>query len=103
MKAMESALQSGAVDFVGIARALTIDPELPLNAARDPNYRCDVGSPSTGMRSLDRMFMLAISYYETQIRRLGQGKDPKPSMSAWVTVFLTVGALGKAAFKKRRT
>ncbi len=102
LRAMEAALATGAVDFVGIARALTIDPELPIHASQDPDYSCEVGSPSTGVRSLDRMIMLAISFYETQIRRLGQGKDPKPNMSAWHTVYLTFGALGKAAFKKRR-
>ena len=101
-RAMEAALMTGAVDFVGIARALTIDPELPIHAAQDPDYVCDVGSPSTGLRSLDQMIMLAVSFYETQIRRLSQGKEPKPNMSAWHTVYLTFGALGKAAFKKRR-
>ena len=101
-RAMEAALTTGAVDFVGIARALTIDPELPIHAAQDPDYICDVGSPSTGLRSLDQMIMLAVSFYETQIRRLSQGKEPKPNMSAWHTVYLTFGALGKAAFKKRR-
>ncbi len=100
--AMEAALTSGATDFVGIARALTLDPELPRHAAADPNYSRDVGRPSTGIRKLDIMFMLAITYYETQIRRMGQGKDPDPGMSAWRTVLANAWALGKAAFSKRR-
>ena len=102
VRAMEAALASGATDFVGIARALTIDPELPKNAAADPDYVCDVGRPSTGVRSLDVMFMIPITYYETQIRRLGRGKNPKPNMSAWRTVADNAFALGKSAFKKRR-
>ncbi len=100
--AMEAALASGATDFVGIARALTLDPELPRHAATDPKYSRDVGRPSTGIRKLDIMFMLAITYYETQIRRMGQGKDPDPGMSAWRTVLANAWALGKAAFSKRR-
>ncbi len=100
--AMEAALASGATDFVGIARALTLDPELPRHAAADPNYSRDVGRPSTGIRKLDIMFMLAITYYETQIRRMGQGNDPDPRMSAWRTVLANALALGKAAFSKRR-
>ncbi len=100
--AMEAALASGATDFVGIARALTLDPELPQHAAADPSYSRDVGRPSTGIRKLDIMFMLAITYYETQIRRMGQGKDPDPGMSAWRTVLANAWALGKAAFSKRR-
>ncbi len=102
VKAMEEALASNATDFVGIARALALDPDLPRNAAADPLYVQDVGRPSTGIKALDMMFMIAISYYETQIRRMGKGKNPNPKMSAWKTVFESSLALGKAAFKKRR-
>ena len=102
VKAMEAALECNATDFVGIGRALTLDPELPNNAAVDPNYIQDVGRPSTGIKALDFMFMIAISYYETQIRRMAKGKNPDPKMSAWRTVILNGVALGKAAFKKRR-
>jgi len=100
--AMEAALSSNAIDFVGIARALTVDPELPIHAASDSHYYVDIGQPSTGIKALDKMFMIAISYYETQIRRMGKGKDPNPKMSAWRTVLESSLALGLAAFKKRR-
>lgn len=100
--AMEAALASGATDFVGIARALTLDPELPKHAAADPAYVRDVGRPTTGIRALDMMFMIAITHYESQIRRMGKGKDPALNLSAWRTVADNVFALGKAAFKKRR-
>ena len=102
VRAMEDALATGATDFVGIARALTLDPELPKHAAADPDYVCDVGRPSTGIRALDLMFMLAITYYETQIRRMAEGRDPKPGVSEWYTVLQNLTAMGTAAFKKRR-
>ena len=102
VRAMEDAVASGATDFVGLARPLTIDPDLPHHAATDPDYTCNVGRPSTGVRSLDKMFMIPITYYETQIRRISQGKPPKPGMSAWHTVADSVLALGTAGFRKRR-
>lgn len=102
VRAMEDAIASGATDFVGLARALTLDPELPLHAAKDPEYIQDVGRPSTGVRSLDKMFMIPITYYETQIRRIADGKEPDVTMSAWRTVADNVLALGSSAFKKRR-
>ncbi|WP_299653169.1 NADH:flavin oxidoreductase/NADH oxidase family protein [uncultured Tateyamaria sp.] len=102
VRAMEAAVASGATDFVGIARALTLDPDLPKHAADNPDYTCDVGRPSTGFRALDMMFMIAISYYESQIRRMARGQNPDPSMSAWRTVLQSGTALGKAAFRKRR-
>lgn len=100
--AMEEAVASGATDFVGLARALTLDPDLPKHAAADPGYTRDVGRPTTGVKLLDMMFMLAISYYETQIGRIAQGKAPDPDMSAWRTVYEVATTLGKAAFRKRR-
>lgn len=102
VRAMEQAIAFGATDFVGLARALTLDPELPLHAAKDPDYAQDVGRPSTGVRSLDKMFMIPITYYETQIRRIADGKEPDVTMSAWRTVVDNVLALGSSAFKKRR-
>lgn len=100
--AMEAALASGATDFIGIARALTLDPELPKHAAEDSNYACDVGRPSTGIKFLDKMFMIPISYYEVQIRRLGKGLNPNPKLSPWWAVTQSGKALGLAAFRKRR-
>jgi len=102
VRAMEAAVATGATDFVGLARPLTLDPDLPHNAMQDPAYTCDVGRPSTGSRSLDKMFMIPITYYETQIRRIATGKGPDPSISAWRTVGDTVLALGRSAFRKRR-
>jgi len=102
VRAMEDAIASGATDFVGIARALSLDPELPKHASKDPDYVCDVGRPSTGIRSLDKMFMIPITYYESQIRRIAQGKNPDLTMSAWSTVADNVWAMGASAFRKRR-
>ena len=99
---MEAALASGATDFIGLARPLTLDPDLPKNAAGDPDYVMNVGRPSTGIRSLDRTFMIPITYYESQIRRMGKGKNPDPSMSAWRTVVESGLGSGVAAFRKRR-
>lgn len=100
--AMESALASGATDFVGVARPLTLDPDLPKKCMADPGYVASIGQPSTGSRTVDKMLMLAITYYETQIGRIGRGKEPDPEMSAWWTVLANAKALGAAAFKKRR-
>ncbi|WP_298429949.1 NADH:flavin oxidoreductase/NADH oxidase family protein [uncultured Jannaschia sp.] len=102
VRAMEAALASGACDMIGIARALTLDPELPLNAATDPDYVRDVGRPSTGVRGIDRMLMLALTWYETQIRRMGQGRDPDPNLTAWRTVWDNLVAMGRAGFRTRR-
>ena len=102
VQAMEAAIASDATDFVGLGRPLTLDPDLPKHAAADPNYVMNVGSPSTGIRSLDKMLMLDGAYYETQIGLMGRGKNPNPAISAWRTVLEIGMSLGQAAFMKRR-
>ncbi|MDT0596472.1 NADH:flavin oxidoreductase/NADH oxidase family protein [Glaciecola petra] len=100
--AMEAAIASKDVDFIGLARPLVIDPELPLNAATNKDYKIDVGHPTSGFKLLDNMFMLKISWYETQISRIGKGKNPKLNLSAWWTILSAVLSMGSNSFKKRR-
>lgn len=100
--AMEQALSSNAVDFIGIGRPLTIDPELPLHAEADPAYKADVGNPTTGLRIVDTMFMLAITYYESQIARMGRNRNPDKNKSAWWTVIDSALTMGALAVRKRR-
>ena len=45
-QAMNAALQSGATDFIGLARPIAIDPEMPNKALADTNYSALVPSPS---------------------------------------------------------
>ena len=99
---MEEALVDGSTDMIGLARPLALYPDLPRQAAARAAYRAEVKEPTTGFRSLDRMFMLAITYFETQLARIGAGKNPKPGMSAWWTVWDAVKEMGASSFKKRR-
>lgn len=100
--AMESALASGATDFIGIARPLAINPNVSNELLADPHYKIVLKKLSTGVKALDFMTMLNITWYEQQLNRIGHGKLPKPSMSAWTSVIKTFLGMGAAAFKKRR-
>lgn len=76
--AMEALLAGGAVDLIGLARPLAIDPELPraLLAGADgvelPSYTLPTVAGMAGESE----------WYETQIRRLGAGQDVDPSLRA---------------------
>ena len=101
-EAMQGALDSGATDLVGLARPVAIDPALPRTLLRDPKAVSDIKRPTTGFKSLDKMLMLDITYYETQLARHARGKKPKPTLSPWYTVASTFRAMGANAFKPRR-
>ena len=99
---MQAALDSGATDFIGIARPLALVPDLPNQAMNDENYVMNFKVPTTGMKELDRMMMIDLVWFEQQIHLMAKGKDPKPGLSAWSTVWATMKGMGGAAFKKRR-
>jgi len=100
--AMLEALNSGATDFIGLGRPLAIEPDLPKRLMADPSGRIDLPRPTTGFKSVDRMVILDLSWWELQLRRMGRGLDPKPGLSAWRSVWTTMSELGWAAFRRRR-
>lgn len=101
--AMRDAISSGATDMVGLARPLAVVPDMPNRVLTDANYRMTLPEPTTGKPNIDRMVMLGLTWYETQIRRMAKGKAPDEKLSAWKTVFETLLASGMSAFKQRRT
>jgi len=100
--AMLEALNSGATDFIGLGRPLAIEPDLPERLMADPTGHIDLPRPTTGFKSVDRMVILDLSWWELQLRRMGRGLDPKPDLSAWRSVWTTLSELGWAAFRRRR-
>lgn len=99
---MNEALASGATDFIGIARPLAVHPDMPNRLLADNQYRANIPRPTTGIKAVDKMAMLDITWYEHQLARLAKGKQTKPNQSAWSAVAQTIGGLGIHAFKQRR-
>ena len=99
---MAAAVDSGAVDMVGVARALTLEPDLPNRVLGGEAFVSKVRPLTTGVGLVDKLSMLDVSYYENQIARLAEGKAPNPSMGAWRSVFAGLGRQGMQAFKQRR-
>tara|TARA_R110002072_G_scaffold153969_2_gene303609 strand:+ start:1199 stop:2440 length:1242 start_codon:yes stop_codon:yes gene_type:complete len=101
-KGMQDALDSGATDLIGLARPLAVVPDLPQRVLADPDYRLDLGNPSTGIKALDQAMGISIVWYEQQIHRLANGKEPKLNLSAWRAVWATLCGMGGEAFRRRR-
>ena len=101
-KAMQDALNSGATDFVGIARTTCVDPDFPNKLVADVNYQQQLKVLTTGKPAIDKMAMLEITWYEAQLARMANGKKPKPNLSEWGVFFGTLFNAGIYAFRKRR-
>jgi len=79
---MAEAVTDGAVDLVGIGRALALDPELPRLLLEGKAPRHDVHPIKTGIAVIDRVGQQEITWYERQIRRIASGRRPDPDESA---------------------
>lgn len=81
---MQQALDSGAVDVIGLARPMAIEPTLPamlLSGERDAARPVKL---STGIASLDGL--VQGSWYQAQIDRMGHGLAPDPTLPRWKPV-----------------
>ena len=78
---MNAAIESGALDIVGLARLMAIDPDAPaalLNGRDSSQY---VQPISTGIKAIDRMGLMEVLWYTRQLKRIAQGHNPRPNES----------------------
>jgi 2,4-dienoyl-CoA reductase-like NADH-dependent reductase (Old Yellow Enzyme family) len=81
-RAMEQALQEGALDVIGIARPFCVEPLLARRVLADPDATLPEPRRFEGwLRSLSEM-----AWYSEQLQRMGGGLDPDPAMSAPLAV-----------------
>ena len=82
---MAQAIESGAVDMVGLARMLAIEPDAPQRLLAGQATAYQVKPITTGIKVIDKLGLLEISWYTGQLRRIGRGEAPKPNESGlWV-------------------
>lgn len=99
---MEAAIRSGAVDFVGVARSLAIEPDAPnrLLAGQEPCHQ--VKPIKTGIKAVDKMALMEVAWYARQLRRMANGREPKPNESALWSLVIGMTENGWHTFKTRR-
>ena len=98
---MAEAITSGAVDFVGLARALAIEPDVPQRLLSGQQPREQVKPLKTGIGFIDKMGLMEITWYTGQLKRIGRGEAPKPHESPlWVFVKYIASQVGLGRKKK---
>lgn len=80
---MNAALASGALDVVGLARLLAIDPEAPVALLAGRDSQEQVRPIRTGIAPIDKMGVMEVFWYEAQLKRIAKGGDPRPHESAF--------------------
>ncbi len=102
LEGMNSALESGACDMIGLARSLAVNPEFPNQLFQSQSVKSTVEPLSTGSKYIDNLFPLEITWYTALLHRMGAGKDPKPNMSVWAAVIKTVVTIGALSLRRVR-
>ncbi|HEX5656047.1 MAG TPA: NADH:flavin oxidoreductase/NADH oxidase family protein, partial [Polyangiales bacterium] len=75
---MEQALESGAIDVVGLARPLVVEPEFGQRLLANPSASISLGVRRSGIRQLDGA--LETVWHGMQLARIGNGQDPDRSL-----------------------
>lgn len=99
---MAAALGDDAADFVGLAKALAVEPDFSRRILDGEDVLSKVRPVSTGFKALDRLSMLNVTWYENQLWLMGAGKEPKPLRWGLTSALLTVARTGRQAFRSRR-
>ena len=99
---MKEALNSGAVDLIGLARSVAIEPDSPsrLLANTDPKY--PVKPLITGLKAIDRSGLLEIQWYTRQIKRMSKGRNPVPNEHQIKMLLIYLITSGWDLFRERK-
>jgi hypothetical protein len=99
---MNQALQTDAVDLIGLARLLAIEPDAPksLLAGHEPKHQ--VRTITTGIKPIDKMGLMEILWYARQLKRIATGAHPQPQESGLWAFLASVLKNGWGTYQTKR-
>ncbi|KVF78290.1 NADH oxidase [Burkholderia sp. FL-7-2-10-S1-D7] len=99
---MNAALHSGALDVVGLARLLAIDPEAPAALLQGRDSLQQVHPISTGLKAVDRLGIMEVLWYTRQLKRIARGREPRPDEGGLAAFLKSAFSSGWGTFRTRR-
>ncbi len=99
---MAQAISSGAVDMVGMARALAVEPDLPARLLSSQPPLHQIKPITTGIKAIDKLGLLEVSWYTGQLKRISQGLPVKPGESGLWVFLKQAWHMLRAGQKKKR-
>jgi len=99
---MNAALETQALDIVGIARPVAIDPEFPNKVLADINIESPVQLVKTGIKAIDRMSIMDVAWYTRQLNRIGKGLEPAVNENPMIAMVKIFASQGLRTFQTRR-
>ncbi len=84
VKAMNSALEGGELDFIGLGRPFCLYPTVANDLLNGEMKDCSVPDLLTGVEKIDQSGMLQTPWHQFQLIRMGKGMKPDPEMDVWM-------------------
>ncbi len=74
---MNEAIESGAVDMVGVGKLFALNPDFPNQIIHGNYHTVTIKPIRTGLKRLDKKIssMLELTWYERQFKLMGKGKN----------------------------
>ncbi len=98
-EAMTAAVAGGAVDVVGLARPLAVEPDLPARVLADPDVSAIPVRLATLSARLDGM--VQGTWYGLQLRRMARGLAPDPGLSRLAALWAYARTMAGAKAPRR--
>lgn len=98
---MAQALASGATDLVGLARPLAVEPDLPNRVLAGERVTSRVRPIRTGIRAIDNMALMEVSWYTRQLGRMGKGKPPRQHDRGLLSLVEVLGVMTTRGVRTR--
>ena len=99
---MNAALASGAVDVIGLARLLAIDPDAPAALLQGRDSAQQVHTIKTGIKPIDRMGLMEILWYSLQLKRIAKGREPRANESGLLAFLKSLTMSSWGTYRTRR-
>lgn len=102
LQGMENAIEKNACDVVGLGRSVALNPNFANELLCGKNTVSAVKTLTSGIKAIDKLFPLEITWYTHQIHLMGEGKNPDPKATVWGSVIHTISEIGLQGLKRVR-
>lgn len=97
---MEESIATDQFDVVGIARPFALYPNLANDIFSGKLEKLVLPMPKTGFKAIDDLGGLELPWYELQIHRLGDGKEPDFKMRGMTAFWFNLKVMLQKSFWK---
>ncbi|NHB56606.1 NADH:flavin oxidoreductase/NADH oxidase family protein [Acinetobacter shaoyimingii] len=102
LNGIETALKTDQLDLIGLGRIFAIEPLAPQRLLNGEESLQTVKPLTTGIKYIDQLGTLEITWYTRQLLRIGLGKQPIPNENGLKSFILDLKDKGFGILKMRR-